>query len=92
MFGTYKQIFLTTFTNVGSNQIQIIRKFLRPSGSILVISKNVTLITIRPSSRKSSECEPKVSMMKSSNTSSNSTEERSPDSNVSSLFSSKKLP
>jgi len=43
MFGNYKQIILTTFTNVGSNQIQLIRKQLRATNSILVISKN-TLI------------------------------------------------
>lgn len=43
MFGNYKQIILTTFTNVGSNQIQMIRKQLRATNSILVISKN-TLI------------------------------------------------
>ena len=55
MFGTYKQIILTTFTNVGSNQIQLIRKELRASNSILVISKNVILFSIRPLLRKFSE-------------------------------------
>lgn len=43
MFGAHKQIILTSFTNVGSSQIQQIRKSLRPYNSILVISKN-TLI------------------------------------------------
>ena len=43
LFGAYKQIVLTTFTNVGSHQIQLIRKMLRPFNSQLVISKN-TLI------------------------------------------------
>lgn len=41
LFGIHKQIILTSFTNVGSNQIQLIRKTLRQSNSILVISKNV---------------------------------------------------
>lgn len=52
MFGTYKQIILTTFTNVGSNQIQQIRKFLRPLNSQLVISKNVHSPSLRHSSKK----------------------------------------
>lgn len=54
MFGTYKQIILTSFTNVGSSQIQQIRKALRPFKSILVISKNVIIFSFRPYSRKSS--------------------------------------
>ena len=41
LFGNHKQIILTSFTNVGSSQIQQIRKSLRSSKSILVISKNV---------------------------------------------------
>lgn len=41
LFGQYKQIILTNFTNVGSDQIQQIRKSLRPYNGILVISKNV---------------------------------------------------
>lgn len=44
LFGNYKQIILTTFTNVGSHQIQLIRKLLRPSNSQLVISKNVSYL------------------------------------------------
>ena len=55
MFGTYKQIVLTTFTNVGSSQIQQIRKFLRPLNSQLVISKNVYSLSFRPLSKKSSK-------------------------------------
>ena len=41
LFGIHKQIILAHFTNVGSNQIQLIRKTLRQSNSTLVISKNV---------------------------------------------------
>lgn len=44
LFGAHKQIILTNFTNVGSSQIQQIRKALRNYKSLLVISKNVTLI------------------------------------------------
>jgi len=44
LFGQYKQIILTNFTNVGSDQIQQIRKSLRPHNGILVISKNVLLL------------------------------------------------
>ena len=91
MFGTYKQIILTTFTNVGSNQIQLIRKFLRPTNSILVISKNVPTFLPRPSSRKSSECALRVSMMKSSLTLRSSSEERSLNSRSSSPSSRRKL-
>lgn len=40
MFGNHKQIILASFTNVGSNQMQQIRKFLRAYDSQLVISKN----------------------------------------------------
>lgn len=40
MFGNHKQIILASFTNVGSNQMQQIRKFLRAFDSQLVISKN----------------------------------------------------
>lgn len=43
LFGAHKQIILTSFTNVGSSQIQQIRKALRAYNSTLVISKN-TLI------------------------------------------------
>jgi ribosomal protein L10 len=43
LFGQYKQIILTSFTNVGSDQIQQIRKALRPFNGILVISKNVII-------------------------------------------------
>lgn len=46
LFGAHKQIILTHFTNVGSSQIQQIRKALRNYKSILVISKNVILISI----------------------------------------------
>jgi ribosomal protein L10 len=49
LFGAHKQIILTSFTNVGSSQIQQIRKSLRPSKSILVISKNVITDLFRPS-------------------------------------------
>jgi len=55
MFGNYKQIILTTFTNVGSNQIQLIRKQLRATNSILVISKNVPFLSSRPLSRRLSK-------------------------------------
>ena len=40
MFGTHKQIVLANFTNVGSNQMQQIRKLLRGYDSHLVINKN----------------------------------------------------
>ena len=40
MFGNHKQILLANFTNVGSSQIQQIRKTLRAYDSHLVISKN----------------------------------------------------
>jgi ribosomal protein L10 len=40
MFGIHKQIILANFTNVGSNQIQQIRKLLRSYDSHLVINKN----------------------------------------------------
>jgi len=40
MFGTHKQIILANFTNVGSNQIQQIRKLLRSYDSHLIINKN----------------------------------------------------
>lgn len=43
LFGTHKQIILANFTNVGSDQIQQIRKTLRAHNGVLVISKN-TLI------------------------------------------------
>jgi ribosomal protein L10 len=55
LFGGHKQIILTSFTNVGSSQIQQIRKALRPFNSVLVISKNVLISSFRPLSRKSSE-------------------------------------
>lgn len=44
LFGQYKQIILTNFTNVGSDQIQQIRKSLRPYNGVLVISKNVIFL------------------------------------------------
>lgn len=40
MFGNHKQIILANFTNVGSSQIQQIRKLLRSYDSHLVINKN----------------------------------------------------
>lgn len=40
MFGNHKQIVLANFTNVGSNQMQQIRKLLRSYDSHLVINKN----------------------------------------------------
>lgn len=43
LFGTHKQIVLANFTNVGSDQIQQIRKTLRAHNGTLVIAKN-TLI------------------------------------------------
>lgn len=43
LFGTHKQIILANFTNVGSDQIQQIRKTLRAYNGTLVIAKN-TLI------------------------------------------------
>lgn len=42
LFGTHKQIILANFTNVGSSQIQQIRKTLRAYNGTLVIAKNVT--------------------------------------------------
>lgn len=52
LFGVHKQILLANFTNVGSNQIQHIRKLLRSYNSHLVISKNVAPPLVRPSSRR----------------------------------------
>jgi large subunit ribosomal protein LP0 len=43
LLGTHKQILLASFTNVESNQVQLIRKQLRQYKGVLVISKN-TLI------------------------------------------------
>lgn len=43
LFGTHKQILLASFTNVESNQVQLIRKQLRQYKGLLVIGKN-TLI------------------------------------------------
>lgn len=40
MFGTHKQIILANFTNVGSSQIQQIRKVVRGYNSHLIINKN----------------------------------------------------
>lgn len=49
LFGTHKQIVFANFTNVGSSQIQQIRKTLRAHKGTLVISKNViTLIILDP--------------------------------------------
>ena len=55
LFGQHKQIVLANFTNVGSSQVQHIRKMLRSYNGLLLISKNVTLVLFRPSSRKSSK-------------------------------------
>ena len=52
LFGAHKQILLANFTNVGSNQIQHIRRLLRGYNSHLVISKNVALSLVRPSLRR----------------------------------------
>jgi hypothetical protein len=41
LFGNHKQIILANFTNVGSDQIQQIRKTLRSFNGTLVIAKNV---------------------------------------------------
>ena len=41
LFGNHKQIILANFTNVGSDQIQQIRKTLRAYNGTLVIAKNV---------------------------------------------------
>jgi ribosomal protein L10 len=41
LFGTHKQIVFANFTNVGSSQIQQIRKTLRAYNGSLVIAKNV---------------------------------------------------
>ncbi len=41
LFGIHKQIILANFTNVGSDQIQQIRKTLRAFNGTLVIAKNV---------------------------------------------------
>lgn len=46
LFGTHKQIILANFTNVGSDQIQQIRKTLRQYNGTLIISKNVFFIAI----------------------------------------------
>ena len=92
MLGTYKQIIFTTFTNVGSNQIQLIRKILRASNSHLVISKNVYYLPSRPSSRKSSEWEPRASRRKSSHTLKSNMEEKSLNSSASSHSLNKKSP
>lgn len=43
MFGAHKQILLANFTNVASNQVQLIRKQLRQNKGVLVISKNVSI-------------------------------------------------
>ena len=43
MFGNHKQIILASFTNVGSCQMQQIRKLLRGYDSQLVISKNTLM-------------------------------------------------
>lgn len=43
LFGQSKQIILTNFTNVGSNQVHLIRKLLRGTNSTLVIAKNVSM-------------------------------------------------
>jgi ribosomal protein L10 len=43
LLGTHKQILLANFTNVESNQVQLIRKQLRSYDGLLVISKNVTI-------------------------------------------------
>lgn len=43
MFGQHKQIILCKFTNVGSSQVQQIRKILRTHQSTLVVSKNVPI-------------------------------------------------
>ena len=40
LFGTHKQIIFANFTNVGSDQIQQIRKTLRAFNGTLVIAKN----------------------------------------------------
>jgi len=41
LLGNHKQILLANFTNVESNQVQLIRKQLRQYKGLLVISKNV---------------------------------------------------
>ena len=46
LFGTHKQIILANFTNVGSDQIQQIRKTLRQYNGTLIISKNVSFVII----------------------------------------------
>jgi ribosomal protein L10 len=52
LFGTHKQIILANFTNVGSDQIQQIRKTLRSFNGTLVIAKNVLIILISDSHQK----------------------------------------
>ena len=92
MFGNHKQIVLANFTNVGSNQIQLIRKLLRPTNSILVISKNVSHLKLRLSSRRSLKCVSRESKTNNSLTLNNSMVEKSPNSKSLSHSSSKKSP
>lgn len=73
LFGTHKQIILANFTNVGSSQIQQIRKTLRAYNGTLVIAKNVFFLNnSRPWSRKSLNSELKESKMKNSSILNNS--------------------
>ena len=55
LLGQHKQIVLANFTNVGSNQIQNIRKMLRTQNGQLLIAKNVIILSCRPLSRRSSK-------------------------------------
>ena len=49
LFDKYNQIILVGFNNVGSNQVQQIRKQLAKNGGQLLIAKNVFTSTLRPS-------------------------------------------
>lgn len=55
LFGTHKQIILANFTNVGSDQIQQIRKTLRAFNGTLVIAKNVPFLSYSDSRQKNSQ-------------------------------------
>ena len=57
LFGQHKQILMANFTNVGSSQVQLIRKTLRAYNGQLVISKNVPSIINADSDQEDPEDE-----------------------------------
>ncbi|MGC3984094.1 MAG: 50S ribosomal protein L10 [Pseudorhodoferax sp.] len=59
LFDKYNQIILVGFNNVGSNQVQQIRKQLVKSGGQLLIAKNVQAAVFRHCSSTSSSSSPK---------------------------------